>query len=35
MIEEKTAELEQLKKKARQKAQNELDLLREELAPLL
>lgn len=35
VIEEKTAELEQLKKKARQKAQNELDLLREELAPLL
>lgn len=35
VIEAKTAEVEQLKKKARQKAQNELDLLREELAPYL
>ncbi|MBR9828085.1 MAG: tryptophan--tRNA ligase [Oceanospirillales bacterium] len=35
LIAEKTAEVEALKKKARQKAQNELDLLTEELAALL
>ncbi|TCK04101.1 tryptophan--tRNA ligase [Marinobacterium mangrovicola] len=35
VVEEKTAEVEQLKKKARQKAQNELDLLKEELAGYL
>lgn len=35
VLEEKAAEVEQLKKKARQKAQNELDLLREELARFL
>ncbi|MBN1007362.1 tryptophan--tRNA ligase [Amphritea pacifica] len=35
LIAEKAAEVESLKKKARQKAQNELDLLREELAALL
>ncbi|WP_027853136.1 tryptophan--tRNA ligase [Marinobacterium litorale] len=35
VVEEKSAEVEGLKKKARQKAQNELDLLREELAEFL
>lgn len=35
LVAQKTAEVESLKKKARQKAQNELDLLTEELAALL
>ncbi|WP_432696196.1 tryptophan--tRNA ligase [Marinobacterium sp. YM272] len=35
VVEEKSAEVEQLKKKAKQKAQNELDLLKEELAGYL
>ncbi|WP_417533035.1 tryptophan--tRNA ligase [Marinobacterium stanieri] len=35
LVAEKTAEVETLKKKARQKAQNELDLLTEELSALL
>jgi tryptophanyl-tRNA synthetase len=35
LIAEKSAEVETLKKKARQKAQNELDLLKEELAAYL
>jgi tryptophanyl-tRNA synthetase len=35
LIAEKSAEVEALKKKARQKAQNELDLLKEELAAYL
>ncbi|MGB2131639.1 MAG: tryptophan--tRNA ligase [Marinobacterium sp.] len=35
LVAEKTAEVEALKKKARQKAQNELDVLTEELAALL
>jgi tryptophanyl-tRNA synthetase len=35
LISEKTAEVEGLKKKAKQKAQNELDLLQEELAQYL
>ncbi|GGB86284.1 tryptophan--tRNA ligase [Marinobacterium zhoushanense] len=35
VIDEKASEVEQLKKKAKQKAQNELDILREELASFL
>jgi len=35
LVAEKSAEVEALKKKARQKAQNELDLLKEELAAYL
>lgn len=35
VLEQKTQQVESLKKKARQKAENELDVLREELAPFL